>query len=539
MRLFIVAALAFLSLSVFAQEEAPPKLIVGIVVDQMRNDYLHRFADQYGDDGFKRLMKEGFYAANHHFSYMPTTTGPGHASVYTGTTPGVHGIVGNNWWDPVRKYKMYCVEDKSVKTIGASNADGQMSPKNLKTTTITDELRMFTNYESKVIGISLKDRGAILPAGHVANGAYWLSDGNFITSSYYAEELPKWVSDFNKQDLVSKYLNDGWNTLLPIDEYTNSLPDNNPYEAIMAGEKAPVFPRDLNLIAADNGGRDVIKITPFGNSLALAFAKEAIESEGLGKDDVTDFLALSFSSPDYMGHAYGPRAVEVQDTYLRLDQDLAAFFKMLDETVGKGNYTVFLTADHGGAEVSQYNIDRGLPGGYIDNSGARSFIDSLLFTVDTVGRGLIEKIEGNKLFWNKAKVAEAGLDLDDISAQFADAFMTFPGIYGAYPVKSILWGSAAEFPTMNIQRGLYPPLAGDVIWVMESGWLDYGKTGTSHGTPWRYDTHVPLLMMGNGVAQGLTYRETNIRDIAPTVSMMFNIPLPSGATGSPITEAIK
>lgn len=539
MRILIVAVLAVLTLSVQAQDETPPKLIVGIVVDQMRNDYLHRFASQYGDDGFKRLMKEGFYAANHHFSYMPTTTGPGHASVYTGTTPSVHGIAGNNWWDPIEKYKMYCVEDKSVKTVGASNADGQMSPKNLKTTTITDELKIFSNYESKVIGISLKDRGAILPAGHVANGAYWLSDGNFITSSYYVDELPKWVADFNKKDLVGQYLEEGWNTLLPIKEYTNSLPDNNPYESIMAGEEAPVFPRDLTQIAAENGGRDVIKVTPFGNSLALDFAKQAIESEGLGKDDVTDFLTLSFSSPDYMGHAYGPRSIEVQDTYLRLDRDLAAFFKMLDEEVGKGNYTVFLSADHGGAEVAQYNMDRGLPAGYINRVAARSFIDTLLLTMHPSGRELIEKIEGNKLFWNKAKVAEAGLELDDISAQFADAFMTFPGIYAAYPVKSIIWGGVTEFPMLNIQRGLYPPLAGDVIWVMESGWLDYGKTGTSHGTPWRYDTHVPFLMMGNSVNPGTTYRETDIRDIAPTISMMFHIPLPSGATGSPILEGIK
>ncbi len=536
----ILFTLAFLSISGMAQsQENTPKIIVGIVVDQMRSDYLFRFEDQYGEGGFKRLMREGFYAANHQFSYMPTTTGPGHASVYTGTTPAVHGIAGNNWYDPMTKEGMYCAQDKSVKTVGAQDASGQMSPRNLRTSTITDELKVFSNYKSKVIGVSLKDRGAILPAGHIPDGAYWLSDGNFITSSYYMDELPSWVEDFNDQDLVSDYLKEGWKTLLPIEQYTSSLPDDNPYESVMADEKGPVFPRSLKKLAKTNGGRDIIKCTPFGNTLVMEFAKAAIESEALGEDEITDFLAVSFSSTDYMGHAYGPRAIETQDTYLRLDADIAVFLTYMDQKFGPNNYTVFLTADHGASEVGQYSVDRNLPGGNLMADSLRTLAKATLESIHPSGVKLIEKIEGNRVYWDRDKVKEAGLNLDELSSEFADALTYFPGIYAAYPTKIILWGSATEFPMRNLKRGLYPSLAGDVVWILDSGVINYGMTGTTHGSPWMYDNHVPLIMFGNGVKPGKTMRETNIRDIAPTLSMMFNIPLPSGTTGSPIVEGIQ
>ncbi len=529
----------FLSISASAQSaEGKPKLIVGIVVDQMRSELLLRYDDLYGDGGFKRLRREGFYAGNNHFSYMPTTTGPGHASVYTGTTPAVHGIAGNNWYDPTTKEKVYCAEDRSVRTIGAQNADGQMSPKNLKTTTITDELRMFWNFRSKVVGVSVKDRGSILPAGHLANAAYWLSDGNFITSSFYMEALPKWVNDFNAKGMAQKYIDGGWTTLLPIEKYMSSLPDDNPYETVMADENAAVFPRDLKKLAPANGNLDLVKVTPFGNSICFEMATAAIAAEGLGEDAITDFLALSLSSTDYMGHAYGPRSIEVQDTYLRLDADLEKFLKLLDAKVGKGNYTVFLTADHGAAEVSQYNIDRKLPGGYIDTDNAKKYFKSILEEISPLGMELIEEIEGNTIFFDRAKIAEADLELDDLCEEVARRFTMFPGVYAAYPAEQILWGAASEFPMSNLKRGLYPKLAGDVVWVINSGWLDYGPTGTSHGTPWTYDSHVPLLFFGAGVKAGKTFRETHIRDIAPTLSMMFGIPLPSGATGHPVVEAI-
>lgn len=533
-----LAAILISAISIAQSTDNRPKLVVGIVVDQMRNDFLARYANLYGEGGFMRLMNDGFYGANHRFSYMPTTTAPGHASVYTGTTPAVHGIVGNDWYDPISKEEMYCVEDRSVKSVGVDRPSGQMSPRNLKTTTVTDELKLFWNEDSKVIGVSLKDRGAVLPAGHLADGAYWYKDKKFITSSYYMEELPQWVDDFNKLNLVDTFLAKAWEPLLDKAAYEASLPDNNPYEALFQGEKYPVLPKDLAYLATENDPDAVLKRSPWGNSLILEFGLAAVIKEEMGQDGITDFLALSFSTPDYMGHAYGPRSLEVQDMYLRLDNDLSDFFDFLDSYVGKGEYTVMLTADHGAAEVAQFSIDKNLPGGYFDMQGNKKLLEQILLDYDSIGLAMIEKLEGNQVHINRENTKSAGLDLGDLTAYLAYEISRMPGIYAAYSSEKVRTAGSAEFPIRNLQRGLHPTLAGDVVFVMESGWISYGSVGTTHGSPWMYDQHVPLLLYGFGVEKGKTYRETNIRDIAPTLCAIMGIPFPSGMTGKPILEAI-
>ncbi len=501
----IVAAVFFSVLALAQDTDDRPKLVIGIVVDQMRNDFLTRYADLYGEGGFKRLIDKGFYGANHRFSYMPTTTGPGHASVYTGTTPAIHSIVGNDWYDPITKEGMYCVQDKSVKTVGVDKAAGQMSPKNLKTTTITDELKLFWNQKSKVIAVSLKDRGAVLPGGHLADGAYWYNDKKFITSSYYMDELPQWVSDFNNLNLVDTFFAKGWQPLLAKAAYSASLPDNNAYESLYEGEKYPTLPKDLLDLAEQNDPEEVLKRSPWGNSLILEFGLAAVIKEELGQDEITDFLALSFSSPDYMGHAYGPRALEIQDMYLKLDNDLAMFFEFLDKYVGKGKYTVMLTADHGAADVAQFSIDNNLPGGYFDRSGSKELLEQVLLDYHSLGKELIEEMEGNQLFLNREKMKEAGISISDLADYLAMEISRFPGVYAAYSAEKVRLAGSAEFPIVNLQRGLHPVLSGDVVFVMESGWMRYGSTGTTHGSPWVYDQHVPLLFYGFGVEKGKTY----------------------------------
>ncbi len=518
--------------------ENRPKLVVGIVVDQMRNDYLQRYSDLYSDDGFKKLMSEGFYAANHHFSYMPTTTAPGHASVYTGTTPAVHGIAGNDWYDPIKKKEFYCVQDKSVKTIGLDNKSGQMSPRNLRTTTITDELKVYWNNRSKVIGVSLKDRGSILPAGHLADAAYWYDDQTFISSSFYMDELPKWVRKFNEDKKVDEYLSLGWDLLHEREKYVASLPDDNPYESIHAGESAPTLPKDLEALAEQNGKDKILKQSPWGNRLVMEFGKRAVLEEGLGKDDITDFLALSFSTPDHMGHAYGPRALEIQDMYLRLDMEIAGLLEFLDKEVGEGQYLVMLTADHGAAEVPQFSIDSELPGGYFDTKSGREIIAEALLKIDSVGSDMIEKIEGNHVYFNREVLEEVDVELDDLAEYLSEVIADLPGVYSAYPTTEVRLSGSEEFPLRALQRGIHPTLSGDVVFVLESGWITYGPTGTTHGSPWNYDSHIPLLIYGGGISSQTIYRETNIRDIAPTLCILMGIPFPSGLTGQPITEVL-
>ncbi len=537
-----LAAALLIAAAQFAAKAQPsnerPKLVVGIVVDQLRNDYLQRYGDQF-TGGFKRMLDEGFYCANNHFSYVPTYTGPGHASVYSGTTPAVHGIAANNWYDPRTKEGMYCVQDKSVRTIGIDNADGQMSPLNLKTTTITDELMLSLNFRSKVIGMSIKDRGAILPAGHLGK-AFWYSKGQFISSSFYYDALPDWVNDFNDRKLVDTYLTKTWNLLLPLDQYTSSLPDDSPYETKWVGEQASLMPKNLSALVEANGKDNVFKRSPYGNTILIDLAQAAVKAEQMGKDADTDFLCISFSTPDYMGHAMGARALEVQDMYLRLDRELGAFFDFLDKEVGKGQYTVFLTADHGVADVPQFSIDNQLPGGYIDAKAIQGRILEQLEGHHAQGATFVEKVEEDRVFLNRKAISDAGADFTEVRDLLIRALRNEPGIYNAYPTEDILRvGGGTEFPLKQLTRGLYPPLAGDIAVLGNSGWISYGPTGTTHGSAWTNDTHVPLIFFGKGVPKGRTYRETNIRDIASTLSMLLNVSLPSGNTGSPILELWK
>ena len=294
-----------------------PKLVVGVVVDQMRYDYWYRYYNKYTEGGFKRLLHEGFTCRDHHYHYALTVTAAGHASVYTGSQPAIHGIVGNDWYDQRLGKRVYCVEDSSVKAVGTMNAvAGSMSPKNLMVSTITDQLRLATNYQSKTIGIALKDRGAILPAGHTANGAYWFDSktGNWITSSFYRSDLPQWVSAYNGKKRPAELMKSGWQTLLPTEQYTESTADDQQYEYKLPGAQKAVFPYDLAGQLGDVFG--VIASTPHGNTITKEMALEALTHENLGRGEATDFLAVSFSSPDYVGHAFGPNSVEEEDIYL-------------------------------------------------------------------------------------------------------------------------------------------------------------------------------------------------------------------------------
>ena len=329
MKKILFCLISLLILESSAQDK--PKLVVGIVVDQMKMEYLYRFSDDFSSNGFKRLIQEGFTYHNMHYNFMPTYTAPGHATIYTGAVPAVHGIVGNEWFNKATGKELYCTDDEQVKTIGdGTEKEGMMSPRNLQSTTITDELKLATNFKGKVIGISIKDRGAILPAGHFADWAFWYSKtGAFISSTYYGEKLPDWVTQFNNEKNYFPYLEKGWSLLKPIETYNESLVDDNPYEGKLY-KKSPVFPYDLKeMYEANDAG--VLRVTPFGNDVLANLAKRAIEKENLGKDDITDFLAVSFSSTDYIGHTFGPRSIEIQDTYLRLDLTIADFLNYLDK----------------------------------------------------------------------------------------------------------------------------------------------------------------------------------------------------------------
>ncbi len=522
----IILFLAFI-MSLNSQAQQRPKLVVGIVVDQMKMEYLYRFSDDFSANGFKRLMNNGYTFHNMHYNYVPTYTAPGHASIYTGTTPSTHGIVGNDWFNKAIGKDMYCTDDASVKTVGDGiEKEGAMSPKNLLSTTITDELRMATNFKGKVIGMSIKDRGAILPAGHFANWAFWYSKtGAFISSTFYGSTLPNWVTEFNQEKRYMNYINKGWDLLKPIATYNESLPDDNPYEGKLDKANAPVFPYDLSKMYKEKGA-DVLRTTPFGNDILAELAMKAIEKEDLGKDEITDFLTVSFSSTDYVGHTFGPRSMELQDTYLRLDQTIAQFLNYLDKTVGKDNYLLFLTADHAGAENPNYLKDNKYS---VKNIPSKDIVDALKkHSNETFGSDLILDYSNFNLFFNKEIIKQKGLELTKVKQSFKDFLMTQEQVKRVYTEEEILASSGDDYFLSFISKGYDPKQHGDIVILDKTGYMQYQATGTTHGSPNSYDTHVPLLFYGWQVPKGELHTKKYITQIAPTLSQMLKIPFPNG-----------
>jgi predicted AlkP superfamily pyrophosphatase or phosphodiesterase len=517
------------------------KLVVGITIDQLRYELLLRFWDDFESDGFKKLVNEGFIFRNHHYDYAPTFTGPGHASIYTGTSPAHHGIIANDWFDRKSGTMHYCASDTSVKSIGAVSSGGQMSPHRMVSSTFTDQLRLASNKRSKVFGISMKDRGAILPAGHTPNAAYWFlgkNEGKWISSSWYMNELPSWVIQFNAKNLPEQYLSQTWSPLKSDDVYDESLTDNNAYESPFKGTAKAAFPYNLADLRALNGDYELIKSTPWGNTLTVDFAKALIENESLGTDEFVDVLAMSFSSTDYAGHQFGPMAKETQDVYLRLDRDLADFVNYLDTQIGKNNYLLFITADHGGSDVPSHFKSLDIPAGYYKSSVMEDAVEDRLSALYGIG-DYVQNVSNEQVFFNRTTLTNKKLNLEDISTNAIEALLELPGIWTAVPASAMRNNDFSNDYLSLVQDGFYPTRSGDIVCIFEPSWIEYGFTGSTHGSVYSYDTHVPLIFYGNGINKGETHRKTQIRDIAPTLSAILKIAQPNACTGLPLPEVIK
>lgn len=521
-----------------------PKLVVGIVVDQMRWDYLYRYYARYSNNGFKRLLNEGFTCENTQIDYIPTFTAPGHTCIYTGSVPSIHGIAGNDFIIQATGKSMYCTEDTTVQTVGSTSTAGKMSPRNLLTTTVTDELKLATNFRSKVIGIALKDRGGILPAGHTANAAYWFDDktGNWITSTYYMNDLPQWVKDFNDQKLPETYLKQDWNTLYPIETYVQSTEDNSKYEGKFKGMDAPTMPVKTSAMYKNNLG--LIRSTPYGNTLTLDLAVAAINGEQLGQHPVTDFLTVSFSSTDYVGHQFGVNAVETEDTYLRLDRDFATFFTYLDAKVGKGNYTVFLTADHGAAHNTAFLKDHGIPADVWDDGVVLKNLNQYLQDKYKADR-LVLSLTNYQVNLNYRDVKYLHLDEAVLKQDCINFLEKDPAVAFAVDMKKAQTADIPEALRTRIINGYSIEHSGEVQIILKPGYFtghgsgDSGPTGTTHGTWNPYDNHIPLVFMGWGIKHGSLTRETHMTDIAATVAALLHIQAPNGSIGHPISEVLK
>ncbi|HET8573160.1 MAG TPA: alkaline phosphatase PafA [Edaphocola sp.] len=517
-----------------AQTERP-RLVVGIVVDQMRWDYLYRYEKLYAADGFERLLHDGFNCQQTFINYLPSFTAAGHACIYTGSVPAFNGIVANDWFDRNSGRAWYCTEDTVAQAVGGSDESGRMSPRNLLATTITDELRLATNFRSKVIGLSIKDRGAILPAGHTANAAYWYDSntGNFMTSDYYRKALPPWLTAFNQRQIGDSLMRQGWRMLLPVNAYQQSTADDNSYEGRFSWEERPVFPHNTDT-AENRNDKGAIRYTPFANTLLRQLAESCIQGEALGKDSTTDFLTVSFSATDYVGHLFGPNAIETEDTYLRLDRDLAQFLRFLDKTVGQGNYLIFLTADHGAAHNALFMQDHHIPAQSVSIKEIKQELNQFL-SARYQDSGLVQSLYNYQVFLNNKAIAEKKVDrqalLSDIQSWLEDQH----GVTAVYNLENGDVRRAPEAILDMIKNGYYRRRCGSLQIIMDPQWYSgYGRTGATHGSWNPYDTHIPLIWYGWHIHKGETFDRVNMTDIAATLAVMLHIQMPSACVGKVI-----
>lgn len=527
--------------SIQAQQAKSPKLVVGIVVDQMCYEYLYRYYDKFCENGFRKLMTDGTNCRSTQYNYIPTYTGPGHASIYTGTTPNNHGIVANDWFDMTTKQSVNCVEDSTVTPVGTTSSYGFFSPKNLKANTITDQLKL-TYPDAKVISMSIKNRGAILPGGHLSDGSYWydFSSGKFITSSFFKKELPKWVSDFNNEKQPESYLKKEWNTIMEIELYAESGPDNRPYEHLLPGKTSPTFPYDLKAMTKGVPNYELFTYTPFANTFLTDFALKSVENEGLGQDGQTDMLCISYSTPDMAGHAFGPYSVELQDIYLRLDLDIQKLITQLEEQLGKDEFTLFLTADHAVVPVPQYLMDKNLPGGYFFKGDNISKLKTLI--ASKYGTDYILAEDNMNIYLDHEKIKLDGISKAEVVNFIVNEVQEWENVKRVFTGEQ-LYNSSVDDEWMDmVRKGYHHAESGDVIFMLEPGYLpksadsESARKGTSHGSAFNYDTHVPLLWYGKGVPSREVIRKVEITDIAATLAHLLYIQMPNAANGKPILE---
>ena len=463
-----------------------PKLVVGIIVDQMRWDYLHYYDYTFGNDGFRRLLSEGYSCDNNQITYVPTVTAVGHSCVYTGSVPAITGIAGNDFYKDGKR--TYCADDATVQTVGSESKAGLMSPRNLRVTTMCDAVKIAQDFKAKTIGVSLKDRGAIMPAGHTANAAYWFDNdhGVFITSTYYMKQLPEWVDDFNK---ANKQTTD-------------------------------------------------IRYTPKGNTLVADMAIAALNGEQLGRGTTTDFLAVSFSSTDYIGHRYGTRSPQTEEAYRELDKEIAKLLGALDNAVGKGNYLLFLSADHAAAHNAALMQKNGVPAGEWDESTALADMNGHLKKLYNTGANLVKDLIEYRVYLDYEAIKAAGRTADEVEAALCDYIDNDDRVAYAVPFDKVQSMSIPQAIRERIINGYNPKRSGDIQVILQPGYYGFDSgsfhEGTSHGVWCSYDTHIPLIFYGWHVNHGRTSKETHVTDIAATVCSMLDIQSPNGCVGTPI-----
>jgi len=540
-----------------------PRLVLLIVVDQFRYDYLERFGDLFVANGFRRLLREGASWTQSNYDHMPTYTAPGHATMMTGAYPAETGIIGNEWLDRGSGKRVTSVSDETVKLLGGGPTDWASSPSRLMASTVGDELRLATNDRAKVIGISVKDRSAILPAGRHANAAYWFSttSGNMVSSTYYQNQLPTWVTTFNATRPADKYFGARWDRLLPEDEYVKHAgPDSPSWETVSSAGDTNAFPHTITGGATSAGQAFywALDYSPFMNDILLSFAQQAIVNEQLGQDEDADVLTVSFSANDYVGHRYGPYSQEVMDVTLRTDRQIATLLDFVDQRVGLSNTLIAVTADHGVSPIPEHAAALGLGGARLKTADLFAVVGKAISakynpqgkSPDPSADYLLKYNEGTtwrenfingNLYFNYDALRRDGVSVEELSQVVVAAALTMPGVARCFSRTQLLRGATSITDPIErrVLHGFSPTRSGDVVVVPEP-YKYLGDTITAtHGSVYSYDTHVPTIIMGTGVKAGQYFEPATPADIAPTLSALLRITPPSNSVGRVLGEALK
>jgi predicted AlkP superfamily pyrophosphatase or phosphodiesterase len=520
---------------------AKPKVVVGLVIDQMRWDYLYRYQNRYGKNGFSRLLSQGISYENALIPYAPTVTAAGHATIYTGAVPAIHGVVSNGWIDRLSGKYQYCADDTTVFAVGTKkdSKEGKMSPRNMFSSTIGDQLKLATAQKSRTFSIALKDRGAIFPGGHSCNMAFWLEDENahWITSSYYGEALPTWAQSFNDKNYPTQYIKSGWNTLYPINSYTQSYKDDNAFEEKLPGEKKATFPHKLD---AKPNSVSAFMYSPFANTYSFQFAKKLIEEEKLGQLGNTDMLSLSISSTDLIGHKFGAHSVEIEDTYLRLDSDIADFLSFLDSKFGTNGYLLFLSADHGVSHIPTYlqQSDVKNSGGIVERGKTRDSINDFLKAKYNVAR-LVKAVSAGEILLDDDLIKKNNLVKQDVEDAVVDFLQSFAEIMHVITFSRFDKAILPDNLKQKFANHYYHRRSGDIFYVLKPQYTDGDGVGADHSSIFSYDSHIPVIFYGSGIKPSKIYREVYMNDIAPTVCAKLQIEAPSGCNGKVLEEVLR